>query len=423
MTSELTQIVNLIKSKNKKVENICYKEVHKIKISKEDGSNPIVFNTKSVLSKLVDYSNAYIEFQFDIKFATDATSTKGNLLLKNSYEIISELKIELNDRIVSNESHVDHNYIVNHLLEDGKNGDLIYRNIDVHTDVVKYDDTNKDNFLIKNGDTMRVVCNVFLKDISNFFKNLHMPLKLAEFNITLKLVDSIYVTDQDNTTQTLISSNLYVDQVVLHEIEEIQFVKNYNNFDVNISFLENYVKKDSQSTTNGQFDVGANNCSNANDMFLMLIKENGENNVNTLRLPNKRVKDLQLYIGHQKFQLSVNSDLEAFIELKKRSEYFDEFIIDYNRFLNNYTIYAFPINRYSKKDKSTKYINVTGVGVDEDASKAILVWRQMSNINLKINNNFLEVIKHIKYLYNIWKLVVNLRLKKYRNYLSLKILL
>ena len=56
---------------------------------------------------------------------------------KNSYEIISELKIELNDRIVSNESHVNHSYIVNHLLENGKNGDLIYRNTDIHTDVVK----------------------------------------------------------------------------------------------------------------------------------------------------------------------------------------------------------------------------------------------------------------------------------------------
>ena len=135
--------------------------------------------------------------------------------------MISELKIELNDRIISNESHVNYSYIINHLLENGKNDNLIYRNIDIHTGVVKYDDTNKDIFLIKNGDTMRVVCNVFLKDISNFFKNLHMPLKLAEFNITLKLVDSIYITDQANTTQTLVSSNLYVNQVVLHEIEEI----------------------------------------------------------------------------------------------------------------------------------------------------------------------------------------------------------
>ena len=102
---------------------------------------------------------------------------------------------------------------------------------------------------------MRVVCNVFLKDISNFFKNLHIPLKLAQFNITLELVDQIYVTDQAGTSQTLVSCHLYVDQVVLHEIEEIQFVKNHNNFDVNISFLENFVKKDSQSITNTDFDV------------------------------------------------------------------------------------------------------------------------------------------------------------------------
>ena len=118
---------------------------------------------------------------------------------------------------------------------------------------------------------MRVVCNVFLKDISNFFKNLHMPLKLAEFNTTLKLVDQIYVTDQHVTTQKLISANLYVDQIELHEIEEIQFVKNYNNFDVNISFLENYVIRDTQTIKNGNFNVGANNCTNINDTFLMLI--------------------------------------------------------------------------------------------------------------------------------------------------------
>ena len=209
----------------------------------------------------------------------------------------------------------------------------------------------------------------------------------SEFNLTLKLVDQIYVTDQAGTSQELISANLYVDQVILHEMEEIQFVKNHNNFDVNFSFLENFVKKDSQSITNGEFNVSGNNCSNTNDVFLMFVK----NDTNTLCLPNKRAKNLQCYIAYQKFQSIVNSDLEAFIELKKRSEYFDEFIIDYNRFLNNYTSYSFPINRYSRKDKSTKYINIIGIGVDEDASKAVFIWRQMSNINLKINNNFLEV--------------------------------
>ena len=389
MTSELNNIINLIKSKNEKVENICYKEVHKIKLEKRDGNNPIVFNTKTVLSNLTDYSNSYIEFQFDIKFATAAACTKANLTLKNSYEMISELKIELNNRIVSNETNVNYSHLINHLLENSKNDDLIYRNIDIHTDVVKYDDTNKDIFLTKNRDTMKVTCNVFLKDISNFFKNLNMPLKFSEFNITLRLVDQIYVTDQANTTQKLVSANLYADQVDLHEMEEIQFVKNYNNFDVNIPFLENFVIRDSQNITNQEFNIGANNCTNTNDMFLMLVEDTN----NTLRLPNKRAKNLQLYIGNQLFQTGIKSNLEACLELKKRSEFFDEFIIDYNRFLNNYTIYTFPINRYSKKDKSTKYINITGTGVGVNASKGILVWRQMSNINLKINNNSLEIRK------------------------------
>ena len=389
MTSELNNIINLIKSKNEKVENICYKEVHKIKLEKRYGNNPIVFNTKTVLSNLIDYSNSYIEFQFDIKFATAAACTKENLTLKNSYEMILELKIELNNRIVSNETNVNYSHLINHLLENSKNDDLIYRNIDIHTDVVKYDDTKKDVFLTKNGDTMKVTFFVFLKDISNFFKNLNMPLKFSEFNITLRLVDQIYVTDQANTTQKLVSANLYVDQVDLHEMEEIQFVKNYNNFDVNIPFLENFVIRDSQNITNQEFNIGANNCTNTNDMFLMLVEDTN----NTLRLPNKRAKNLQLYIGNQLFQTGIKSDLESYLELKKRSEFFDEFIIDYNRFLNNYTIYTFPINRYSKKDKSTKYINITGTGVGVNASKGILVWRQMSNINLKINNNSLEIRK------------------------------
>ena len=360
-------------------------------------NNPIVFNTKSILTNLVDYSNAYIEFQFDIKFATDAACTKANLTLKNSYEMISELKIELNNRIISNESNVNYARIRNHLLENSKNDDLIYRNINIHTSVVKYNDTNNDIFLTKNGDTMRVVCNVFLKDISNFFKNLHMPLKFSEFNITLRLVDSIYVTDKAVTTQTLVSANLYVDQIELHEMEEIQFVKNYNNFDFNISFLENFVYKDNQTITDGDFNIGSNNCINTNDMFLMLIKDDiateDDAHRNTLRLPDKRAENLQLYIRNRIFQTGIKSNLEAFLELKKRSEFFDEFIIDYNRFLNNYTIYAFPINRYSRQDKSTKYINITGRGHDEQVSKAILVWRRMSNINLKINNNSLEIRK------------------------------
>ena len=390
MTSEFNQIINLVKSKNEKIENISYKEVYKLKLNPENNNNTaIVFNTQNISSQLIDYSNAYFQFIFNVKFATADACTKVNLTLKNSYEMIQELKTELNNKIISNEYNTNYSYIINHLLENSKNDNLIYRNIDIHQNVVKYNDTNKDIFLTKNGDTMQVTCNVFLKDVSNFFKNLNIPLEFAEFNLTLKLVDQIYVTDQENVTQTLVSSHLYVDRVILDEIEKLEYLKIHNNSNVNIPFLENYVKKDKNNITNENFDVFVNNVRNCNDLFLLLIKDNN----NTLKLPNKKCKNLQLYIDNLKFQTEVLSDLDAYIELKNRSEYTNEFILDYNRFLNNYTIYSFSIYRNSRFDKNNKYINITGLGVDDDDSKAIIIWRKKSNINLKINNNFIEVIK------------------------------
>ena len=176
MINEFNQITNLVKSKNEKVENVSYKEVFKLKINPEDNnSTSIVISTKNNSNKIIDYSNAYFQFIFDIKFATVDACTKTNLTLKNSYEIIQELKIKLNNKIISNEHNTNYSYMINNILENSKNDNLIYRNIDIHANVVKYNDTNKDIFLTKNGDTMRIVCNVFLKDISNFFKNLNIP--------------------------------------------------------------------------------------------------------------------------------------------------------------------------------------------------------------------------------------------------------
>ena len=74
---------------------------------------------------------------------------KRNLTLKNSYEIIQELKIELNNKIISNEHNTYYSYIINHILENSKSDNLIYRNMDIHTDIKKYNDTSKDIFLTK----------------------------------------------------------------------------------------------------------------------------------------------------------------------------------------------------------------------------------------------------------------------------------
>ena len=70
--------------------------------------------------------------------------------------MIQELKIELNNKIISNEYNTNYSYIINHILENSKSDNLIYRNIDIHQNVVKYNDTDRYIFLVKNGDTVRV---------------------------------------------------------------------------------------------------------------------------------------------------------------------------------------------------------------------------------------------------------------------------
>ena len=105
---------------------------------------------------------------------------------------------------------------------------------------------------------------------------------------------------------------------------------------------------------------------------MLLIKDNN----NILKLPNKKCKNIQLYIDNQKFQTEILSDLDAYTELKNRSEYTNEFILDSNRVLNNYTIYSFPIIRNSRFDKNNKYINISGQGIDDNDSKAIIIWRK-----------------------------------------------
>ena len=68
MTNEFNQIINLVKSKNEKVEYISYKEVYKLKLNPENVNNTaIVFNTQNISSQLVDYSNAYSQFIFNVK--------------------------------------------------------------------------------------------------------------------------------------------------------------------------------------------------------------------------------------------------------------------------------------------------------------------------------------------------------------------
>ena len=71
-------------------------------------NNQIEFNTQSLASKIINYSNAYIEVEIELEIPFDETdqgkkSIPKLIALKNSYEIVKNLKIQLNNVIISND--------------------------------------------------------------------------------------------------------------------------------------------------------------------------------------------------------------------------------------------------------------------------------------------------------------------------------
>ena len=91
---------------------------------------PVQFNTRSIASNIINYSNAYIELEVPYK-AGDG-SKKGvpnNIALKNSYQLVKNLDIQLINVVASNEVNIDKANLVNYILNNGNNSSTYYRNI------------------------------------------------------------------------------------------------------------------------------------------------------------------------------------------------------------------------------------------------------------------------------------------------------
>ena len=171
--NESSQILELLNNENTTFKNISYKSVNRTKLNNTNNNsfsnNRIRFNTKEISNHLVSYEDAYILLEVDLKFAEAANAKEENIRLKNSYEMINSIKIELNRTIISNEDYVYYSNIIPHLLENSKSDDLLYRAIDLHDDVTFKTNTNKNIFISKAGDTVTIKVPIYLKRYIRLF--------------------------------------------------------------------------------------------------------------------------------------------------------------------------------------------------------------------------------------------------------------
>ena len=392
--NESNQIIELLNNENTTFKNISYKSVNRTKLNNTNNNsfsnNRIRFNTKEISNHLVSYEDAYILLEVDLKFAEEANALSNSIRLKNSYEMINSIKIELNRTIISNEDYIYYSNMIPHLLENSKSDDLLYRAIDLHDDVTFKTNANKNIFISKDGATVTIKAPIYLKDISDYFRQLTFPLEFCDYDVSIQVVDEIYykTAAMNIESQTIKSAYLFTDICYLDEKTNLDYLKNINKFNKTIPFFDNNVVINHNKIAANNFTIHVNNVYNCKNMYLMFIKDNS-----IVKIPNKSCSNIQLKVNSEKFQNVIENNNDAFLIFKNRSPYTNEFLLNYNQFLNNYLIYAFPLDRMLKNDSGNKSIIINGEPDDNSESTAIIIYQQASYINFKIENNSLVVTK------------------------------
>ena len=392
--NESNQIIELLNNENTTFKNISYKSVNRTKLNNTNNNsfsnNRIRFSTKEISNHLVSYEDAYILLEVDLKFAEEANALPANIRLKNSYEMINSIKIELNRTIISNEDYVYYSNMIPHLLENSKSDDLLYRAIDLHDEVTFKTNTNKDIFISNAGDIVTVKVPIYLKDISDYFRQLTFPLEFCDYDISIQVVDEIYykTAAMNIESQTIKSAYLFTDICYLDEKTNLDYLKNINKFNKTIPFFDNNVVINHNKIAVNNFTIHVNNVYNCKNMYLMFIKDNS-----IVKIPNKSCSNIQLKVNSEKFQNVIENNNDAFLIFKNRSPHANEFLLNYNQFLKNYLIYGFPLDRMLKNDSGNKSIIINGEPDDDSESTAIIIYQQASYINFKIENNSLVVTK------------------------------
>ena len=304
--------------------------------------------------------------------------------------MINSIKIELNRSIISNEDYIYYSNIIPHLLENSKNDDLLYRGIDLHNNITLNANTNKNVFITNNDDTVKVKVLIYLKDISDYFRQLTFSLEFCEYNISIQVVDEIYykAADMEVESQTIKSAYLFTDVCYLDQKTNLDYLKNINKFNKTIPIFDNNVVINYDKIAAANFTIHVNNVYNCKNMYLMFIEDDS-----IVKIPNKSCSNVQLKINSEKFQNVIENNINAFLIFKNRSPYTNEFLLNYNQFLNNYLIYSFPLDRMLKHDSGNKSIIINGEPDNNSSSSAVIIYQQASYINFKIDNGALLVTK------------------------------
>ena len=345
---------------------------------------------------MINYKDAYVLLHIECEIPFDQTdqgkkSIPKLLYLKNSFEIVKNLKVKLNNVTILNEGNVNRSSLINFVLDNSQGESLMYRNIKKASseglNVIDNKFITKDTYFTKQEDSdeeknhfVDFEIPIFLKDISSFFKNIDI-IHYGEFNILIDLIDDLFVSSRDGVTYDIKSAYLIVEEINLSEEDEIRYLKKLDNgYIKTINFLENHVK-----IFNDKFNINSqnfylNNIRNGDSIYIYGIVDANKTGLN-YDMPSVKFNEPYLLID-VRFENKIPNDISAYKSLKDKSMYSNNFIIDYDDYINFYRIYFWNISRQIKDDNANKFINIL-TGLETASCKVYVVFKTSASITMK----------------------------------------
>ena len=394
---------NLFKNEQDEIHFALFKESNIIKLNNEnkndDFDNGIHFNTASLASKLINYKYAYILLQIECEIPYDDSdqgkkSVPDVIYLKNSFELIQNLKIQLNNVNISNEVNVNRSSLIDFVLNNSHNESILFRNLSIASSTGLNFKNNKFKTKSTYGKKVNDVTTnqfidldipIFLKDISSFFNNIDI-MHYAEFDIIINLIDELFVSKRDGITYDIKSAHLIVEEIKLNEEDELQYLKKLDNgYIKTMNFLENHVKIFNDKFNIVRQDFYVNNVRNGDSIYIYSILDANKVGMH-YDLPNVGFKEPFLNIDNARFEIEIPNDISAFKNFKNKSVHQNDFLINYIEYLNYYRIYFWNISRQIKNDNANKFINII-TGMNESACEVYIVFKTYASVTLKYSKN------------------------------------
>ena len=348
---------------------------------------------------MINYKDAYILLQIECEVPYDDSDQGKKSIpdipyLKNSFELIKNLKIQLNNVNISNEVNVNRSSLIDFVLNNSHNESILFRNLSIaSSDGLNIENNKfitKDTYGKKEND---ITTNhfidfefpIFLKDISSFFNNIDI-MHYAEFDILINLIDELFVTNRDGVTYDIKSAHLIVEEIKLNEEDELQYLKKLDNgYIKTINFLENHVKIFNDKFNIVRQDFYVNNVRNGDSIYIYGVLDANKEGMH-YDLPSVGFKEPFLNIDNVRFENEIPNDISAFKILKSKSIHQNDFLINYIEYLNYYRIYFWNISRQIKDDNANKFINII-TGMEESACEVYIVFETSASITLKYSKN------------------------------------